>query len=47
MEKLDIPKKTGGGNMSAMSRFKAMDKKGESENATATKMETLHQNSIR
>jgi len=47
VEKLDIPKKSGGGNMSAMSRFKAMDKRGESENATATKMETLHQNSIR
>jgi len=45
-EKLDVPKKTGGGNMSAMNRFKQMDTRGGS-GENETKIETLHQNAIR
>lgn len=44
MKKLDIPKQTSKGNLSAMQLFQNMDKRASEEDSN--EMETLHQNSI-
>lgn len=43
---LDIPKEKDGGTMSAMSRFKNLDKRGGAGETTATTLKTQHQNTI-
>lgn len=45
VNKLDIPKKSGGGSMSAMKRFQQMDTRGR--DSEDSKVVTLHQNAIR
>ncbi|XP_067927915.1 actin-related protein 2/3 complex subunit 1A-B-like [Watersipora subatra] len=45
VNKIDIPKKTGGGSMTAMKRFQQLDNKGR--DTEDSKVATLHQNAIR
>jgi len=45
VQKLDIPKQGGGGNLSAINRFKMLDSRGA--DSVETKIDTLHQNAIR
>lgn len=43
---LDIPKESDGGKMSAMNRFRNLDKKGGTGDETMTTLKTLHQNTV-
>jgi len=43
---LDIPKETDNSNMSAMNRFRNLDKRGTSDDNASTTLKTLHQNTI-
>lgn len=43
---LDVPSEGEGGKMSAMNRFKNLDKRGTAGNDTATALKTQHQNTI-
>ncbi|XP_060232210.1 actin-related protein 2/3 complex subunit 1A isoform X2 [Meriones unguiculatus] len=46
VSKLDVPKQSVQRNMSAMERFRNMDKRATTEDRNSTALETLHQNSI-
>ena len=50
VQKLDVPKKKeGGGNVSAMAKFRTMDKQAQSsdEGSAGTGVHTTHKNAIR
>lgn len=50
VQKLDVPKKKeGGGNVSAMAKFRTLDKQAQSaeESSSGTGVHTTHQNAIR